>query len=119
MSPTDSQPKPAPAPNSTTRSPLRLIQDATQDTLTLARLFVETLISPLTDPSSWTQAPSPSVSSGGGSRLGGGGGWFGGNGGSGRGPSSGGGGRRLGTIAGLNGSGSEWFRLSSSITLHS
>lgn len=112
MSPTDSQPKPT-LNTTSNRSPIRLVQDAAHDGLTLARLFVETLVSPLTDPSSWTHAPSAaagSFSSGGsgGSRLGGGGVWFGS---SGRGGPSGGsgGGRRLGTIAGLNGGGSECF----------
>lgn len=120
MSPTDSQPKASPpSPSSaSTRSPIRLAQDTLQDTITLTRLFFETLVSPIFDPSSWiygTTASAGSFSSGssgnGGSRLGGGGGgWFGGGSSNGRGGPSGGGsggGRRLGTIAGLNGSGSK------------
>ncbi|KAJ9101265.1 hypothetical protein QFC21_003484 [Naganishia friedmannii] len=131
MSPTDSQPKSKPtlAPASTvggsgaSRSPIRLVQDTVQVATTLARLFFETLLSPLFDPNSWMNGPtlssfgsssgSGSTSGSGGSRLGssGGGSWFGGgessNGGrsGGSGNGGGGGGRRLGTIGGLNGSG--------------
>lgn len=137
MSPTDSQPKSKPTSasaatvggNNTFRSPIRVLQDVVQDTTTLARLFVETLLSPLLDPNSWTSGPtlsnaasgggsswssgSGSGSGSGGNRLGGGGGgggsWFGGGSSGGGGNGGGGGGRRLGTIAGLNGSGSEFL----------
>lgn len=128
MSPTDSQPKPTPSPSSsttaTTRSPFTTIQETLTEISTLTRLFFETLLSPLLDPNSWTQPSIASTgafgtgvggsASGGGSRLGGGGSasWFGRGGSSGGGSGGGaagggGGGRRLGTIAGLNGSGSK------------
>lgn len=123
MSPTDSQPKATPSSTTTsTPSTLTLITRTLADIPSLARLFVETLLSPILDPNSWTQ---PTASAGsfsgsgsssgswGGGRLGGrgGGSWFGGgsSGGGSGGSGAGGGGRRLGTIAGLNGSGSEFF----------
>ncbi|KAG7562970.1 hypothetical protein FFLO_01660 [Filobasidium floriforme] len=134
MSPTDSQPKESSIKPAATARPVPTRQSSPsiitrfvnglQDVQVLGWVFLETLLSPVLDPSSWTRPPTdtPAASwpafrmggnrvgggNGGGARSGGGGGGFNTGSNNPRGGAGNGTGRRLGgmgTMGGLAGSG--------------